>query len=204
MKFELRAAFTPKLFTTLKEGYTKERCFADLISGLIVGTVALPLAIAFGIASGVTPEFGVTRLLIATVLSGFIVLGMGLAKLGGVIKFIPAPVITGFTSGIAIIILSSQIKDFLGLNMATVPADLLEKWAAYGEYISSINWYAIGLAIFALAVIIYSPKLTTKIPGPFIALILCTLLTRLFEISIEFLKKVTQNPKTPRIFFFVK
>src|SRR5437868_6181617 len=179
MKLKLPLAFTPKLFTTLKEGYTKEIFFKDLIAGLIVGTVALPLAIAFGIASGVTPEqglitaiiggfiisalggsrvqiggptgafivviyavvqkFGVNGLLIATVASGVIVLIMGLAKLGSVIKFIPAPVITGFTSGIAIIIFSSQIKDLFGLHMGAVPADLIEKWEAYFQNFSAFN-----------------------------------------------------------------
>lgn len=222
---KLPIAFTPKLLTTLKEGYTKQDFFRDLIAGLIVGTVALPLAIAFGIASGVTPQqglitaivagfiisalggsrvqiggptgafivviygvvhkFGVDGLLIATVLSGIIVLILGLAKLGGVIKFIPAPVVTGFTSGIAIIIFSSQIKDLFGLKMGAVPADLIEKWEAYFQNFSYFNWYAIGLAVLALLIIIYSPKVTKKIPGPFIALIICTLIVQLFPIPVE-------------------
>ncbi|HYM20415.1 MAG TPA: SulP family inorganic anion transporter [Candidatus Kapabacteria bacterium] len=225
MNFRLPAAFTPKLLTVLKEGYTKQFFFKDLIAGLIVGTVALPLAIAFGIASGVTPQqglitaivagfvisalggsrvqiggptgafivviygvvqkFGVDGLLIATVLAGIIVLIMGLAKLGGVIKFIPAPVITGFTSGIAIIIFSSQIKDLFGLKMGAVPADLIEKWESYFQHFSAFNWYAVALAAFALLVIIYSPRLTTKIPGPFIALILCTVIVQLFNLPVE-------------------
>jgi len=225
MKLKLPLAFTPKLFTTLKEGYTRQDFFKDLIAGLIVGTVALPLAIAFGIASGVTPEqglitaivggfiisalggsrvqiggptgafivviygvvqkFGVDGLLIATVASGVIVLIMGLAKFGGVIKFIPAPVVTGFTSGIAIIIFSSQIKDLFELKMGAVPADLIEKWEAYGQHFTSFNWYALGLAALAMLIIIYSPKVTTKIPGPFIALILCTIIVQLFHIPVE-------------------
>jgi SulP family sulfate permease len=225
VNFKLPTAFTPKLFTALREGYTRQDFFKDLIAGLIVGTVALPLAIAFGIASGVTPEqglitaivggfiisalsgsrvqiggptgafivviygvvqkFGIEGLLIATVLSGVIVLAMGLAKLGGVIKFIPAPVITGFTSGIAIIIFSSQIKDLFGLNMGAVPADLIEKWEAYFQNFSHFNWYAIGIATLALLIIIFSPRLTTKIPGPFIALIICTVIVQLFPIPVE-------------------
>src|SRR5579872_4183219 len=225
MKFKLPLAFTPKLFTTLKEGYTRRDFFKDLIAGVIVGTVALPLAIAFGIASGVTPEqglitaivggflisalggsrvqiggptgafivviygvvqkFGIDGLLIATVASGVIVLIMGLAKFGGVIKFIPAPVVTGFTSGIAIIIFSSQIKDLFELKMGAVPADLIAKWEEYGQHFSSFNWYALGLAALTILIIIYSPKVTTKIPGPFIALILCTIIVQLFNIPVE-------------------
>ncbi|MEP7233906.1 MAG: SulP family inorganic anion transporter [Ignavibacteriota bacterium] len=225
MKFKLPLAFTPKLFTTLKDGYSKEAFLKDLISGVIVGTVALPLAIAFGIASGVTPEqglitaivggfiisalggsrvqiggptgafivviyavvqkFGVNGLLIATVASGVLVLIMGLAKLGSVIKFIPAPVVTGFTSGIAIIIFSSQIKDLFGLKMGAVPADLIEKWEAYFQNFSALNWYSVGLALLAILIIVYSPKVTLKIPGPFIALILCTVIVFLFDIPVE-------------------
>jgi SulP family sulfate permease len=225
MKLRLPIAFTPKLLTTLKEGYTTQAFFKDLIAGLIVGTVALPLAIAFGIASGVTPEkglitaivagfiisalggsrvqiggptgafivviygvvqkFGVDGLLIATVLSGLVVLAMGLAKLGGVIKFIPAPVITGFTSGIAIIIFSSQIKDLFGLRMGVVPAELIEKWQAYGVNAGSINWYAIALAMVALLIIIYFPKVTTKIPSPFVSLLVCSVIVQLFSIPVE-------------------
>jgi len=225
MKFQLPLAFTPKLFTTLKEGYSKQDFFKDLIAGLIVGTVALPLAIAFGIASGVTPEqglitaivggfiisvlggsrvqiggptgafivviygvvqkFGVNGLLIATVASGVIVLIMGLAKFGGVIKFIPAPVVTGFTSGIAIIIFSSQIKDLFDLKMGAVPADLIAKWEEYGQHFTSFNWYALGLAALTILIIIYSPRVTTKIPGPFIALILCTIIVQIFNIPVE-------------------
>ncbi len=225
MKFKLPLAFTPKLFTTLKEGYTKQDFFKDLIAGVIVGTVALPLAIAFGIASGVTPEqglitaiiggfiisalggsrvqiggptgafivviygivqkFGVNGLLIATVASGVIVLIMGLAKLGGVIKFIPAPVVTGFTSGIAVIIFSSQIKDLFDLKMGAVPADLIEKWMAYGQNFTSFNWYALGLAALTILIIIYWPKVTAKIPGPFIALLFCTILVQFLHIPVE-------------------
>src|SRR5947209_8230760 len=151
----------PKLLTTLRH-YSFDQFISDLTAGLIVGIVALPLAIAFGIASGVSPErgiitaviagfiisalggsrvqiggptgafvvvvygivqkFGLDGLMVTTVLAGIVLILMGLAKFGGVIKFIPAPVITGFTSGIAVIIFSSQVKDFLGLHMGAVPA----------------------------------------------------------------------------------
>lgn len=225
MKLSLPPSFTPKLITVLRDGYSKETFFKDLYAGIFVGTVALPLAIAFGVASGVTPEqglittivagflisalsgskvqiggptgafvviiygvvqkFGVNGLLIATILSGIILIVMGLSKLGGVIKFIPAPVITGFTSGIAVLIFSSQIKDFLGLKMGNIPVDFIEKWGTYSEHIADINLYSLGLALFALLLLIYLPKYTSKIPSPFIVLIVCTAIVGLFALPVE-------------------
>lgn len=225
MKISLPPSFTPKLITVLRDGYSKETFFKDLYAGIFVGTVALPLAIAFGVASGVTPEqglittivagflisalsgsrvqiggptgafvviiygvvqkFGINGLLIATILSGIILIVMGLSKLGGVIKFIPAPVITGFTSGIAVLIFSSQIKDFLGLKMGNIPADFIDKWWAYSQHITDINFYSLGLALFALLLLIYLPKYTSKIPSPFIALIVCTAIVQLFALPVE-------------------
>lgn len=225
MKISLPPSFTPKLITVLRDGYSKETFFKDLYAGIFVGTVALPLAIAFGVASGVTPEqglittivagflisalsgskvqiggptgafvviiygvvqkFGINGLLIATILSGIILIVMGLSKLGGVIKFIPAPVITGFTSGIAVLIFSSQIKDFLGLKMGNIPVDFIEKWGTYSQHITDINLYSLGLALFALLLLIYLPKYTSKIPSPFIALIVCTAIVQLFALPVE-------------------
>ena len=178
--------FTPKLFTTLK-GYTRQQLVRDLMAGIIVGIVALPLAIAFAIASGVSPEkglftaviagfiisalggskvqiggptgafivivygivqtYGVNGLIIATFLAGILLVIMGVARLGAVIKFIPHPLIVGFTTGIALIIFSSQVKDFLGLKMGSVPADFFQKWASYAANISSANLYAIAIAV---------------------------------------------------------
>ena len=216
--------FIPKLFHTLKE-YTKDQFAKDLQAGLIVGIVALPLAIAFAIASGVSPEkglftaviagfiisalggsrvqiggptgafivivygivqqYGVNGLIIATFIAGMILIIMGIARLGSVIKFIPHPLIVGFTSGIALIIFSSQIKDFLGLKMGAVPSDFLEKWLAYMQYISSINVYAFALAAFTVIVIFLWPKVTHKIPGSLIAIILSTLVVQVFHLPVE-------------------
>src|SRR5471030_1235155 len=154
--------FKPKIFDTLKN-YTRDQFFKDVIAGVIVGIVALPLAIAFAIASGVSPEkgiftaiiaglvisvlggsrvqiggptgafivvvygivqqFGINGLIIATFIAGILLIIMGLARLGNIIKFIPHPLIVGFTAGIALIIFSSQMKDFFGLKMGIVPAD---------------------------------------------------------------------------------
>src|SRR3712207_120951 len=188
----------PKLVTTLKS-YSRDQFLADLTAGIIVGIVALPLAIAFAIASGVTPErglftaviagflisalggsrvqiggptgavvvivygivqeYGLDGLIIATMVGGVILLGFGLARLGGAIKFIPFPVVTGFTSGIALIIFSSQIKDFLGLSMGSVPAEFVAKWAAYAEHVGTINPWAVGVALLALAIIVWWPHI---------------------------------------------
>src|SRR5215208_6343022 len=162
-----RSAFVPKLVTTLQTGYDRRQLLADLGAGVIVGIVALPLAIAFAIASGVTPErglytaivagfivsalggsrvqiggptgafvvivygvvqrYGVDGLMVATLMAGAMLIGFGLARMGGAIKFIPFPVVTGFTSGIALIIFSGQVKDLLGLTTGVLPADFVGK-----------------------------------------------------------------------------
>lgn len=159
--------FRPKLFDTLKN-YNKQQLVKDLMAGLIVGIVALPLAIAFAIASGVSPEkglvtaiiagfiisaiggsrvqiggptgafivivygivqqYGINGLIIATFIAGVMLIIMGFARAGAIIKFIPHPLIIGFTSGIALIIFSSQLKDFFGLQMGSLPADFIDKW----------------------------------------------------------------------------
>jgi len=216
--------FVPKLLTTLK-GYDRQLFFKDATAGLIVGVVALPLAIAFAIASGVSPErgiitaivagfiisalggsrvqiggptgafvvviygvvekFGVDGLIVTTMLAGVVLILMGIAKFGAVIKFIPTPVITGFTSGIAVIIFSSEVKDFLGLKMGAVPSDFFAKWTAFGENIFQINPWAIGIALVSLAIIIYGPRVTQKVPSPFVALILITAIVQIFHLPVE-------------------
>jgi len=213
----------PKLFTTLKD-YSRAQFIADATAGVIVGIVALPLAIAFAIASGVTPDrglwtaivagflisalggsrvqiggptgafvvivygivqkYGVDGLIVATMIAGVFLIILGAAKLGGIIKFIPHPVVTGFTSGIAIIIFSSQVKDLLGLRMGAVPADFIEKWGAFAEHWGSYNLYAIGVAAVALAVIMAWPKYS-RIPGPFVALIVATILVQALNLPVE-------------------
>jgi SulP family sulfate permease len=144
----------PKIVTTLR-GYDRTQFIADLSGGVIVGIVALPLAIAFAIASGVTPDRG----LYTAVIAGFLISGLGGSRVqiggptgafvvivGAAIKFIPFPVVTGFTSGIALIIFSGQVKDLLGLQMGSLPADFLGKWAAYGSHLSHVNTAAIGVS----------------------------------------------------------
>ena len=214
----------PKLFTTLKS-YDRRQLAADLTAGVIVGVVALPLAIAFAIASGVTPDrglytaivagfiisalggsrvqiggptgafvvivygivqqYGVDGLMIATVMGGVILVGLGLARLGGAIKFIPYPVITGFTSGIAVIIFTGQIRDLLGLRMADLPADFVGRWRAYAASASAVSPTAAGLGAGTLLLLAVWPRVSRRIPGPFVALIAATALARVLHLPVE-------------------
>ncbi len=214
----------PKIVTALKD-YNREKFLGDLVAGLIVGVVALPLAIAFAIASGVTPDrglwtaivagflisllggsrvqiggptgafvvivygivqkYGIDGLTVATLMAGVILIGMGLAKLGTMIKFIPHPVITGFTSGIAVIIFSGEIKDFFGLQMGGVPADFIGKWLAYAKGVAGITPSAIAVSFLALAIIVIWPRVNRRIPGPFVALIVTTLLATVMHLPVE-------------------
>lgn len=216
--------FRPKLVDTLKN-YSRQQLTKDVMAGLIVGVVALPLAIAFAIASGVSPEkglytaviagfiisvlggsrvqiggptgafivivygivqqFGVNGLIIATFLAGLMLIIMGIARLGAIIKFIPYPLIVGFTSGIALIIFSSQIKDFLGLEMSEVPADFIEKWKSYLNYVQSVNIYALLIAGGTVAVIVLWPKITRKIPGSLVALLVATAAVQFLHLPVE-------------------
>jgi SulP family sulfate permease len=217
--------FEPKLFTILKEGYGVADFSRDALAGAIVGIVALPLAIAFGIASGVKPEqglytaiiagflisvlggsrvqiggptgafivivygvverFGYEGLAVATFIAGILLVLMGLARLGTVIKFVPYPVTVGFTGGIALIIAASQVRDFLGLEMDKVPADFLEKLAAYGEYIESWSPWAVGVGVVTILCVLYWPRVSRRVPGPLVAIVLTTLAVKAFGIPVE-------------------
>lgn len=213
MKFTDYISFKPQLFISLKT-YNKQKFFADLLSGVIVGIIALPMAIAFGIASGVSPEkgiitaivagflisffggsdvqiggptgafivivygivqqFGEAGLIIATIMAGLMLLLMGFFKLGSVIKFIPYPIVVGFTSGIALTIFSTQINDFFGLKMTEIPSDFIHKWVAYFQNFSHINFIEFGVGALSLLIIIFTPKIIKKIPGSLIAIIVLT------------------------------
>ena len=214
----------PKLVTTLRT-YNRSQLLNDLTAGVIVGIVALPLAIAFAIASGVTPDkglytaivagfvisalggsrvqiggptgafvvivygivqkYGVDGLAVATFLAGLFLVVIGVVKLGAVIKFVPHPVVVGFTSGIAIIIFSSQVKDFFGLRMGAVPAEFVEKWRAFAEHVGSANPYAIAVAGLSLGIIVLWPRINRRIPGPFVALLVSTAVARALHWPVE-------------------
>ena len=224
MRTSRRSVLIPKIVTSL-ETYDREQFVRDLTAGVVVGIVALPLAIAFAIASGVTPDrglwtaivagflisvlggsrvqiggptgafvvivYGIVQkhgydgLAIATLMAGVMLVIFGLAKFGGVMKFIPQPVITGFTSGIAVIIFASQVKDFLGLRMGDVPADFAEKMVAYAEHIGDVSPPAIGIAALALAIIIWWPRVSHRIPSPFVALVVTTALVKMLGVPVE-------------------
>lgn len=216
--------FKPKLFDTLRH-YNRQQFVKDIMAGLIVGVVALPLAIAFAIASGVSPEkglytaviagfiisalggsrvqiggptgafivivygivqqFGIDGLIVATFIAGIMLVIMGVARLGTVIKFIPYPLIVGFTSGIALIIFSSQVKDFFGLQMGEVPADFTDKWKSYIANFQSVNIYAFLIAAGTVAIIALWPKLSRKIPGSLVALLAATAVVQLLQLPVE-------------------
>jgi len=218
------SVFRPKIIDTLKN-YSKAQFYKDAVAGIIVGIVALPLAIAFAIASGVSPEkgiftaiiagfiisalggsrvqiggptgafivivygivqqFGISGLIIATFIAGILLIIMGITRLGNVIKFIPYPLIVGFTTGIAFIIFSSQVKDFLGLKMGSVPADLISKWEAYGEHLGSLNPYASVIGVCTVLIILVWPKVTRKVPGSLVAILATTLAVYFFHLPVE-------------------
>lgn len=221
----MRESFTPKLFSLLKQGISREQIQKDLMAGLIVGIVALPLAIAFAIASGVSPEkgiitaivaglvisvlggsrvqiggptgafivivyavvqdHGVDGLIIATFMAGIMLIGMGFARLGNLLKFIPYPLIVGFTSGISVIIFSSQIKDFFGLPIDTVPANFIDKWKVYSQNFHGINWFSVAIAVVTIIISLNFQKIYSKIPGSIVAIILTTLLVYIFKIPVD-------------------
>jgi SulP family sulfate permease len=217
--------FHPKLFDALK-GYSKEDLRADLIAGITVGIVALPLAMAFAIASGVPPQagiftaviagfiisglggtrvaiggptgafivilygiflkYGAERLAVCTIMAGVLLLIMGMARMGTMIKFIPYPVTVGFTSGIAVLILSTQIKDFLGLHMEKVPSDFVPKMSAIATHLNTIHWPTLALAAASLAIIrLWPGSWQRRVPGSIVALVAGTAVAAWFNIPIE-------------------
>lgn len=220
----MKDIFKPKILDSLST-YSWKGLKEDVIAGLILGIVALPLAIAFAIASGVSPEqglvtaiiagflisalggsrvqiggptgafivivygivqeFGISGLIIATFIAGIILIIMGLSRLGNLIKFIPHSLIIGFTSGIAVIIFSSQIKDLLGLEMGEVPVDFLEKWKTYFLHFDRVNFMAIAVALFSIMVILTFPLISKKVPGSLIAIVLSTLAVQLLGLPVE-------------------
>ncbi|MDR0843650.1 MAG: sulfate permease [Tannerella sp.] len=212
--------FRPELWHTFKS-YSKERFFSDLMAGIIVGIVALPLAIAFGIASGVSPEkglitaiiggfivsflggsnvqiggptgafivivygviqnFGLEGLAIATFIAGILLCLMGVLKLGTVIKFIPYPIVVGFTSGIALTIFTTQMKDLFGMSMDKVPADFISKWIVYGQNIGSVSLWSLLIGVLSIVIIVVTPRFFKKIPGSLVAIILMTVVAYLLH-----------------------
>ncbi len=218
-------SLTPKLLTTLDEGYSLRKLTADVSAGILVGIVALPLAIAFAIASGVKPEqglytaifaglvasvlggsrvqisgptgafivviygvvqqYGYHGLAIATMIAGFLLIAMGVARMGVLLRLIPYPVTVGFTSGIALIIFSSQVKDFLGLAIDVVPADFVQKWISFAEASASVSLPSLAVGAGSLLILLVWPRITRKIPAPMVAILIMTVVVQMFGISVE-------------------
>jgi len=206
--------FRPVLVSTLKN-YNRKTFNSDLLAGIIVGIVALPLAIAFAIASGVSPEkgiitaivagliisvfggskvqiggptgafiviiygiiqqYGIEGLTIATFMAGVFLIIFGLLHLGTIIKYIPYPVVMGFTSGIAVTIFTTQVKDLFGLTITGMPSDFIEKWIAYARHFSSIDLWSTIVGVVSVMIIVVTPRFSKKLPGSLIAIIVMTL-----------------------------
>ncbi|MSU65826.1 MAG: STAS domain-containing protein [Opitutus sp.] len=218
-------SFRPKLVECLRD-YSRAKFLRDLLAGLTVGIVALPLAIGFGIASGVSPgagiytailggflvsalggsrvqiggpagafvglvyaivsQYGLPNLLVCTVLAGVVLFIIGAARLGTLIKFIPHPVTTGFTCGIAITIITTQVKDFFGLHLDNVPADFVEKMVAFGRALPSTNWPTLAVGVASLAIVGFWPAAwARRVPGSIIAVILGTLVVWWLKLPVE-------------------
>ena len=214
----------PKIVTTLRS-YTPTQFRQDAVAGVIVGIVALPLSIAFAIASGVSPEkglytaiiagflisvlggsrvqiggptgafvvivagivqrYGLDGLTVATIMAGAVLVAMGVFRFGGAIKFIPFPVTLGFTAGIAVVIFSTQIKDLLGLTMDRVPAEFFGKWEAYLSRLGTTSLPTLLISAGTLLVLIAWPRVSRRIPAPFVALIGATVAVQLLHLPVE-------------------
>jgi sulfate permease, SulP family len=205
--------------------YTGPMFVHDLLAGITVGLVALPLAMAFGIASGVTPQaglytavvagflisalggsrtqiggptgafvvivagivvrFGMSGLALVTLMAGILLLVMGLTGLGATVRFIPRMVVIGFTNGIAILIASTQIKDFFGLRTGAVPSEFLPRVKLLAEHFKSLNPAALGLGLGTLAMLIVLPRFFKRIPASIVALLVCTGISVAFHLPVE-------------------
>jgi len=217
-------AFTPKLVIVWREGQIRKYWRNDALAGLTVAIVALPLAMALGIASGATPNQGLVTaviagflisllggsrvqvggptgafvvivagiiaahgyagLVLATLLAGFILIAAGYAGIGRLIRFIPMPVVTGFTAGIAVIIASSQVGDFLGLTTGKLPAEFIPKWATYLGALSSTSFPALGVGAATLAIIVLLRRFAPQLPAFLIALLIASLAVALLHLPV--------------------
>ena len=225
MTIAISQYFRPRLIDAL-HGYNKSRFYTDIIAGITVGIIAIPLAIAFAIASGAKPEagiftaiiagfiisalggsrvqiggptgafivivygivvhYGYANLLICTIMAGVMLVAMGVARLGTLIRFFPRPLILGFTSGIAVLIVFSQVKDFLGLKTESLPADFFPKLAVLFQALPTINYAAFALAACSALLIWFYPKAwAQKLPSPIIALVLGTVAVSMFDLPVE-------------------
>ena len=213
----------PKLLEVLP-GYTQKTFLADLIAGVTVGLVALPLAMAFGIASGVTPQAGIytailgglivsllggsrlqiagptgafvvivasiiakhglSGLLMVTMMAGVILLFLGLTGLGAAVRFIPRPVVIGFTNGIALLIASTQIRDFFGMKMDN-PSEFVARMQAIATHVRLIDWPSTAVAVASIVIVIVVPKFVRRVPGSIVAMVAGAIAVAFFHVPVE-------------------
>jgi SulP family sulfate permease len=214
----------PKSILALRS-YSAQTFLHDLLAGITVGLVALPLAMAFGIASGVTPQaglytavvagflisalggsrtqiggptgafvvivagivarFGMSGLAMVTLMAGVLLVAMGLTGFGAAVRFIPRMVVIGFTNGIAILIASTQIKDFFGIRTGAVPSEFLPRMKLLAAHFATVNLDALGLGLGALAIMLVLPRFTKRVPASIIAVLVCTGVSLLFHLPVE-------------------
>ena len=167
------------LHTAIIAGFIISFCGGSRVQ--IGGPTGAFMIIVYGIIS----KYGIDGLIIATILAGFILILMGIFRFGKIIKFIPYPIVTGFTSGIALTIFSTQIKDFLGLSIKTVPSEFIYKWQSYISNIGTIDLTTTSIGVISLLIIVFWPKVNKKVPGALIALIVTTLISYYFKLDIE-------------------
>lgn len=220
----MKKIFQPEFFYTIRH-YNKEQFTKDLFSGIIVGIVALPLAIAFAVASGVPPErglvtaiiagfiisflggsrvqiggptgafivivlgivqkYGVDGLIISTVMAGILMIAFGLLKIGSFLKYIPQSLVVGFTSGIALVIFTTQIPDALGLHIENMPSEFHLKWMSFFTSITEVDFWALGITVATIVISLLFNKFSKRIPGTFVAIVIITTLVAVFDIPVS-------------------
>jgi sulfate permease, SulP family len=224
MRLNLDDRWLPKSVVCLRE-YTLNKFLRDVIAGVTVGLVALPLSMAFAIASGLTPQagiycaivtgflisalggsktqiggptgafvvvvagivavHGIDGLFMCTVMAGSILIVLGATGMGTAVKFIPRPVVVGFTNGIAVLIASTQIKDFFGLHLAKVPSEFWLRLKALVASAPTWSWQATILAACTVAVIVLCRAISNRIPGAIVAMLAATVATFLLKLPVE-------------------
>ena len=216
----------PKFFSMIKnKEITKQQITKDIISGIIVAVIALPLSIALAIASGVSPEkglitaifagfvisflggskvqiggptaafvtiiysiihqYGLSGLITSVIMAGVMLVVMGLLRFGSLIRFVPKTITVGFTAGIAVTLVSTQIKDILGLQISDVPSEFIAKWESYFTHMNTINLWSLAIGVLCIAIIVLWPKINKTIPGSMIALIVATLLVKFLNLPVD-------------------
>lgn len=229
----------PKILTALR-GYTKEQFVKDLVAGIIVAIIALPLSIAFAIGAGVSAEkgiyaaiissilcallggsrvqisgptgafivitqtvimqYGIQGLAVAMIIAGVMLIAMGIFRLGRLIRFIPAPITTGFTAGIGVTIFTLEVKDFLGLEIAQMPTKFFEKWAVYIQNLENINFRSVLLGSLCIVILVIWPKINKKIPNSLIAIVVGTVLAQVLDLDVKLLGDIPKSLGAPKLY----